>query len=414
MGLQFFVRWVQLKLVIARIDPYWNITKQLTIYVYRKFRAMRYRDEQIDFHIQSDMISIDYDDIPDDVVDDSTPTASEITDAIREAEKFVDENNPFIFYINAPGSVDSRLELTGIDHFISVYDIDDALDWLQAKTNCDAIIIIESCFSGNFISGLKGDHRIIITSAGKQRYNTDIHGQLTFSNYFFLMLKKHTTLKESFDLSRLCMLNMGYPEPQLDDTGDGIYDHHDALENGYADRIILNFNKLWCDCQPMIKKLIVEALPENHYQIEISYRSDVLIKEVFVQVIPPVNDIYTGCSTINFPKHILTQKDTEEKYTYETSLYDLNQTGTHKLIFHAIDRLEELSDPLIYPLTVFKPGDINGDNLVNLQDAIVALKAASKIIALNENTQESDNIQSYRKIGLVDIMFILNKLSQLQ
>jgi hypothetical protein len=396
-----------------RINPYWNIAKQLTIYVYREFRAMGYQDEQIVYHIQSDKISIDYDDIPDDVVDDSTPTASEITDAIREAEKFVDENNPFIFYIHAPGRDDSRLELTGIDHFISAYEIDDALDWLQTKTNCEVFVIIDSCFSGNFIKGLSGDHRIILASAGDERYNSDSQGQLLFSKYLFLKLKQGKTLKESFDFARLCTLNTGYPEPQLDDTGDGIYDHHDALENGYADRIILNSNGHWCG-PPMIKKLIVEALPKNHYQIEASlYRSGILIKEVFVQVIPPVNDIYKGCSTINFPRHILTQTDTEEEDTYQTSLYNLNQTGTYKLIFHAIDRLEELSDPLIYPLTVFKPGDINGDNLVNLQDAIVALKAASKLITLNESTQESGNIESYRKIGLVDVMFILNELSQL-
>jgi len=393
-------------------DPYWNITKQLTINAYKEFRIMGYSNEQIDYHIQSSMISIDHDDIPDNVIDDNTPSSDEIIYAIRNAEKFVNENFRFFFYIHAPGTDDSRLQLTNLDKYISAQEIDNALDWLQIKTNCEVIVIIDSCFSGNFIKELSGEHRIILTSAGDEKYNTDSQGQLVFSKYLFLMLKKGKTLKESYDFARLCMLEMGLPEPKMDDTGDGIYDEHDALENGYADRIILNVNGHQCS-SPKIEKLKLNALSENHYQIEASlYLSDLVIKEVFVQVIPPNNDIYKDCSLVNFPKHMLTQTDTES--TYQTQLHDINQTGTYKLIFHAMNQLYELSDPLIYLLNIFKPGDINGDNLISLQDAIIALKATSKLLTLNEHIQEPVRIDTYRTIELVDIMFILNELSSIQ
>ncbi|KPA11928.1 transporter [Candidatus Magnetomorum sp. HK-1] len=393
-------------------DPFWDITKTLTINAYSDFQAIGYKDEQIIYHIKSQMISIDLDEVPDDVVDDSTPTAHEIVDSIKEAENQVDENNRFILYLQGHGTEDARLRVDGVDEYITAEEIDVALDWLQTRTNCEIIVIVESCFSGNFIEPLAGEHRIILTSAGNERYKTDSLGRIAFSRYLLSKLREKKTLKEAFDYARMCMVNMGFPEPLIDDNGDGVSDDLDGLDSGRANKIILDVNGSFAG-KPEFKYVDVKQINNaNTYLAEaMLYTSDVMLKKPFIQILPPKNEIYNGDSLIEF-QSITLESTTENKY--ESVINNLQQFASVKLVFYAINRLGEISDPVIFSVeggNTFLMGDFNYDNNVDIEDAIIALKVLSGF--KSDVIQTVSNTNNSKSIGLIDAIFVLNKLSKM-
>jgi len=391
-------------------DPFWSITKVLTVNAYRDFRAMGYQDDQIDFHIHSQMISIDYDEVPDDIVDDCTPTADEIGEAIRSAESKVDENNRYILYLQGHGTDDARLRVAGFDDYITAQEIDVALDFLQSRTNCEVIVIIEACFSGTFIEPLAGDHRVIITSAGEERYNTDSMGRIAFSRYLLAKLREDKkTLRDAFIYAHMCMTNMKFPEPQMDDTFDGIANDEDGQPNGKADHIIIDLNGSFVG-KPIFNDVTIIPNDTTDYLANaLLYTSDVRITDVFVQVIQPNNDILFGNTTTEFQRVYLKPIT---KLTYENTLPELTQAGEYTFVFNATNKLGEMADPHIFTLKYgdILPGDLNSNNDLDLSDAIIALKILSGFRDMN--VQIDASVDNNPQIGLIEAMYVLHELSE--
>ncbi|ETR69338.1 MAG: hypothetical protein OMM_03993 [Candidatus Magnetoglobus multicellularis str. Araruama] len=391
-------------------DPFWSITKVLTVNAYRDFRAMGYQDDQIDFHIHSQMISIDYDEVPDDIVDDCTPSSDEIGEAIRSAESKVDENNRYILYLQGHGTDDARLRVAGIDDYITAQEIDVALDFLQSRTNCEVIVIIEACFSGTFIEPLAGDHRVIITSAGEERYNTDSMGRIAFSRYLLAKLREdEKSLRDAFIYARTCMTNMKFPVPQMDDTGDGIANDEDAQPNGKADHMIIDLNSSFVG-KPVFNEVIVTRTDTTDVLANaLLYTSDVRITDVFVQVIPPNNDIFSGNMTTEFQSVYLKPKT---ELTYENIIPDFTQAGEYTFVFNATNKLGETADPHIFTLKNgdIISGDLNANNALDLSDAIIALKIASGFKDIG--VQADANVDNNPQIGLIEAMYVLYELSK--
>jgi len=401
-------------LIVSAADPnnsIWETSKMMTEKVYHYFRVMGFTDDQIKLHIQSQLFFVDDDDIPDDLIDDNTLTPHEIITDIKIAEHHVNENNPFILFLQAIDTENSMFKLPAPDEYISGSEIDAALDWLQSATNCQISVIVESCFSGNFIHELAGTNRTIITSTGNNSYSFDRRGDISFSRILFGKLLESKTLKESFEFARISLFHLGFPEPQMDDNGDGIFNHLDAAINGNSNTILTGIG--YDAIKPeFIVLSVTEGLVPFTYEADVTLSfSEIDIQDVFVQVLPPV--MTNLCGIHDFPVFELNPVSINERY--RCVIPNIIQSGTYKLIFNARDKLGNISDPKIYPLIVKQnpvKGDINGDQQLTLQDAIIGLQITSGVAIEAKFYKNSSLNQQKLSIGLPEVMYVILKISQ--
>jgi len=334
-------------------NTYWDVTKKLTVEVYRDFKAKGFANDMIYFMINSDLIDLDHDGSSDalEVVDDFIPASLDFTEVI--SSQFADDlnpNTPLFIYMQGHGTQDKRFKVLGSDQYVTAPEIEDALDKLQGLgdyqeqggVDCNVILVLESCYSGNFISDLSGPNRVILTSAGDERYNTDASGRIAFSRYLFPKLREGDHLKKAFEYAKKSLVNMGYPSPRLDDNGDGVADSGDGL---LASNLYLNGSLTW-GLKPVIDEIDLAPVLEEGALAPIAVKviqGDVAVEKVWVQVIAPDADITGGDTTINYPEAELIYNTGSE--TYEGTLTGLTKAGLYKIVVLAEDVDHEVSDP---------------------------------------------------------------------
>jgi hypothetical protein len=152
----------------------WETTLNICTLAYRQFKKKKYNDDEICLLLHTESIDYNYDYIPDPVVDVTTPTVERFIDVIKnEYIDVLSEEIPLYIFMQGHGTSDGRFKVLGNDEYIYADEIDTALDYVQEQTNCTIIVILESCYSGNFIQTLSGLKRVILTSTGNNEYSTD-------------------------------------------------------------------------------------------------------------------------------------------------------------------------------------------------------------------------------------------------
>jgi len=404
-------------------NTYFNVTKRLSTEAYRDFLAKGFTDDMILFVIDSQLIDIDNDEEPDTVVDTYPPSVDAFVSGIRE--HYADELSPGIplfVYMQGHATEDGRFKVWGDDDYVPVLEIKDALDQLQGVgayqgsggADCPIVFILEACFSGNFIPALSGPNRVILTSAGDERYNTDATGRISFSRFLFSKLREGDSLKKAFDYAAGRLVNMGYPSPKLEDNGDGIPTSADGL---LASNTYLNGSLSW-GVKPVVEDVVAVTELEGSSTTPISARvtpGDVGIERVWVQIISPNADITGGAATISYPEAELTLN--VETGNYEGTLIDLTQIGPYKVIVLARDVDQEVADPAIASIYVqgeVQPGDVNGDGTITLVDAILSLKIACGMDTTGENIVLGADVNADSKIGLAEMLYVMQKVAGLR
>jgi hypothetical protein len=397
-------------------NTYWDVSKKLAVETYRDFMAKGFGKDMIYFMINSQTVDIDYNDIPDDVVDDDLPTTGDFTDAIRNHFRYeLDAQTPLFIFMQGHGTSDGRFKVLGSDQYISSTDIGNALNDLQNTTECKVILILESCFSGNFIANLSNsafyDQRIILTSAGNERYNTDASGRISFSRYLFSKLREGDNLRKSFEYARNSMIAMGYPSPQLEDNGDGKADFNDGL---LASNIYLTGMLTW-GLKPEITGIDTVQVLENASSAPISVRvvkGDMEIRRVWAQIIAPNANISGGDDIIVYPEVELSYNSSSGKY--EGTLSGLSQSGLYKIVVMAEDSEHEVSEPGLAYISASgtaDPGNVNGDTGVDLADAILSLKICTGADISGQTVSMSADVNNDQRIGQAEAVYVLRKVS---
>ncbi|MEI7670910.1 MAG: dockerin type I domain-containing protein, partial [Deltaproteobacteria bacterium] len=413
----------------AQSNTYWDVTKKLTVAAYRDFKSKGYLKEMIYYLINSQSVDINYDDISDDVVNVTTPSVAAFLDAIRTRYATVlDTQTPLFIYMQGHATQDKRFKILGTEEYLTSLQMKDALDKLQGVgayqgqggVESNIIVIIETCYSGNFIADLSGPRRVIVTSAGNEPYNTDATGQISFSRRLFSKLLEGESLKKAFDYARSAQVNMNYPAPRLDDNGDGTDNSTDGL---LASNIHLNGALTW-GLKPVIgtgavsMAAVIEGVASTPISVNVT-KGDVNIDRVWTQIIAPNANIGGGTETIAYPEIALTLNTVSQRY--EGTLTGLTVSGIYKIVVLARDVNKDVSDPVLAYITVASPpppeGDVNGDGDVTLADAILALKVLGKIapplgtpggVRADYETSGAD-VNGDRKIGMEEVIFILQK-----
>jgi hypothetical protein len=328
-------------------DLYWQTTEKLTSQAYMDFFKMGYSHDQIFYVIHaSDGIDYDHDNIPDDIVDnylyesESNYAKNLVLQTIKTMGG-VNSEQHFYIYMQGHATEDGRFRIKGRnDDYIDAQDLDEAFSELQRRKDCTIVLILESCFAGNFISQLSGDKRVITTSVGKQRYLIDTSARQVFSRYLLAKLRESKNLYDAYVSARDDMFQMGFPKALLDDNGDGISDATD----GQLAKTIYPCNFLtWAD-KPLINSVSVDSVQGNANHLSITVNvlpGDVATNEISGAIIPSYSENIDTVSPTTFV--LYKQSDT----VFQGIVSDLSPDTTNRVILRANNRFGELSDPKV-------------------------------------------------------------------
>jgi parallel beta-helix repeat protein/VCBS repeat-containing protein len=360
-----------------------DLVKRLTTEAYKDFRSRGFSDDMIYYAINSQIIDITDDDIADNIVDNSLPSADSFLSAIEnEFDNEVNEEIPLFIYMYGHGTDDGRFVVLGYDEVLEANQLDHAIGEIQNKTGCVVILILESCYSGKFIETVSGNNRIILTSTGDSLYKHDDSGDLTFSRLLFRQLIQNFSIKYSFDFTKNKMTLISYNPPLLDDNGDGISDQSDgALASSYYFKgsIIWNFNVTIDEDSIQMPYLVSNLKPVTVSAKVI--RGDTATESVWVSIIPPDADLTGSDDLISFQKILLSYNS--ETQRYEGQLRYFCDAGLYKIVFMARQTNNTMSNPVVKYLTVEQSTvpidikDIDGNGTINIADAIAGLQVLS-------------------------------------
>lgn len=384
-------------------NTYWSVTKKLTSYAYNIFKSSGFDDDMIYYMIHSERTDTDLNDSLDDFIDDTTPEVTDIISAIKnQFSSDLTADIPLYIYIQGHATPNKKIQLSGENSYLESTDIKNAIDSLQNDINCKVIIIIESCYSGNFIEDLVSENfpnRIIISSSGNDTYNTDSSGEISFSRYFFSKYKEGDSVKKSFDYAASCLEKIEYPSPRLIDSVD-------SLSSGIlSTNTYLNGLLTWY--KPQILSFTISDV--NIFQSLLSVKmtqDNIGIEKVWIKTI--FSEIENEDNLVFYP---------ETKLNYNESVREYQCVSTNesiignKLIAMAKDTNGTYSDPVIRTVSNFVE-DINNDNRIDIKDVITGLKILS-YENINFSTERlSQFVIGEKKIGLDEIIHLMITISK--
>ncbi len=393
----------------------WNVTKTLVTNAYRSFSRKGFTEEMI--HLMLNTNSVDlvapFGDNDGDKVDVLQPTVENFLNALKGVgtafDNDLNDHTPLYVYMQGHGLNDGSFVIydDGTQENyekVTAAEIDAALNTLQTRTGCKVVIIIEACFAGKFIQQLSAPDRVILTSAGDEWYSPDQSGYQAFSRYLFSsfcgdsnnLLKAFTKAKNS----TWANLN-GNPTALMDDNSNGLL----------AASLILNPT---FGVRPRVSSITLPNEPdeETNANIQVAIqRGDMPTSRVWAQVIPPDAQASDGQLTTAYPEVELTDLGNDQ---WGGTLTNLNRTGLYRVIVMAEDTALEVSDPVeayLQAAGTYIPGDVNGDESVDLADAILAMKVAGGFDTSGETISMGADVNGDGKISMAECVYVLQKVA---
>jgi hypothetical protein len=395
-------------------NTFWDVTQELSAKIYRHFKHFSFSHDMIYLMLNTAHVDDRWSDQNPVIVDDSSPTVSEVQYAIED--HFIDEldeDNPLFIYMFGHGtaaaehdsiSENVQFQVFGYDEMLDAITLDASLDKLQeSKENVTIVLIIETCFSGRFIPILSGPNRVIITCTGDNQYRLDASGENAFSGYLFRKLREGDRFEKAFEYAKHKYVSLGYESPLLDDNGDKVANIFD----GSLARSVEMINV--ASPLPEIKSIIVETtISETIVPIQVDVNiGEQPIETVTARVIPSDVNLIENDTLIQFKESHLTYNDSNGHY--EGMLGGFCKRGLHKIIVAAQDIKGNISLPEMAYVTVKNIStDINKDCVVDLLDVIAGLNMLTQV-QTDSIVSFSDNNEPFGLENLIQIMQIVSK-----
>jgi hypothetical protein len=389
-------------------NRYWETTKNLTTLIYEYFKDSGFTDDLIYLMINSQMIDINHDEIPDPVVDNNEPAKDDFLDVLNsEFTNDLNQETPLFIYMIGHGTEGAQFQVFDYENFLAAKDFSDALDTLQGNKKCSVIIILESCFSGTFMSALANPDysRVVLTSAGNEEYRTDETGLISFSFFLFESLADGDHLLDAYDNACDSLHKYEHPTPLFDDNGDGIHDDKD----GKLSSTIYLPEQSW-GLDPCIDHMDLTYVLNNETATQVFVnvkKGQSAIQKVWTQIIPP------GIKRSGHES--ITLKELEYTYNagldhYSATLDKLYHNGIYTLSTYAMDNHYNISVPYVSYINVSNniQRDINNDGLIGLKDLILGLQLLCQIpVDMGDYSMDIKN-----QVGMKNVLWMMNELGE--
>ncbi|WP_015946902.1 carboxypeptidase-like regulatory domain-containing protein [Desulfatibacillum aliphaticivorans] len=391
----------------ASTNTLWSATQEISESVYRIFHARGFKNTDIYFMSPDKWCDFNGDGFDDHIVDcpapneDRDPAVSDVEYAITDwAATNYTEDTPLFVYLIDHGYSDDGVNgpyfqvAPGENLYAS--QLDAMLDAYEAATGGQVVVINESCYSGEFLSYLKKEGRVIISSTDSSLAHYSAQGENCFSQYFLKNLYNNSSLDQAFSraVSQLKISEITEDQtPQMDDDADGVSDASDGL---LASTIKLGGDFTLGAPWPEILSVEQGAIISGSmvFTTTVSAR----MQRVWATVQPPGYEVdETGdYGKVDLPFFNLS--DPEGDLTYAASYDDFTQTGVYTVTIFAKDQFGNVAgaDPLSIPVGLAGKGTVSGNVITILEDYDnISVSAASGAITVSiQGTDYSAKVDS--------------------
>jgi len=391
----------------------WVIFNNIAEYVYNIFRKRHLTDDDIFFLSPSEIAR--------NIID--KPTSSEwleyaITKWAKD-EKKVNKYVPLYIYLISHNTDDKFLLVKNAPN---VYLTPEMLNnWLSVlPEDTPVIIVIEACYSGNFIEKLAYGKlgRIVITSARKDEKAELLGNKDSFSKFFFDGIKKNRDVLTAF-LDAIetmsCIPQLKYQFPQLDANGDGVpmspnepystdkymLGHTDDTKKVYIPDNSKSAGEApeinWVTCVPTSLK---ETETKSTIRAAVSGLN---INSVVASITSPAYDEsqHSNWQPTYDARELF---DAEGDGIYEAEYDEFSLPGNYTIVVNA-ENPEGDAMPKIAILTVEGkktcPWDVNGDGEVDISDLVLVGINLGKSGANTTGDVNSDNT-----VDIIDLILV--------
>lgn len=399
-------------------------TQYLADLVYYRFTQRLFGDDDIFyFNPLSSPHDLDGDSFDDGIVDDDSPTVDEFGLAITDWAAQQHSVGPLYIYLIDHGGIGAFKIYPG--EILEAQDFKNWLDSFEDATNRDIVVMIDACKSGSFTELLieTGDRRIVVTSTGNGDAYYQIGGAISFTQFFIDRLLAGDTINEGWSTARDILRGIGVPYSLMNPLlAEGIV----SLSN----QIVVGGN-FWVgsDCPVITGNSPNEAVdafvtPKTIFADVFSEKE---IVEVFARLVPPN---YTTPATVDDfqsppsgPDFVMSDPDQDGRYEMIFDQFIYN--GEYEFTFWARDiedGVNTLSPATIFTVSGgrdpnFVIGDLDNNSGVELKDAIIALKIVAGLQPIEfrtDNSLEGISVNDNGKIGLEEVLFILQNIAGLR
>jgi tripartite motif-containing protein 71 len=328
----------------------WDLFSSLSSYVYNAFKRRKFTDDSIYYLNPERKKDVDV-----------VTSLDDLEYAITKwaPNKLNPKLSLYIYLISHNGSKGLLIDKTdGGEKYLTEGKLDIWLDELEGKCK-DITLIIEACYSGDFIETLSQEGRTIITSAQASSEAT-IWPNYSFTNFFFDRMVENRNVKESFESASKDVEAdklFGDQKPQLEANGDGISNGIDDKVMAESKYIDGNYDSLTRLANPPEIAEVSEdqELPEgtNNATVWALVSAMGTGGRVWGIVVPPDyreagSEVEYAMPDIGFPT--VDFKSTE-KNRYEGICEDLDKEGVYKILIYAEDA-DGTSQPKLARITV--------------------------------------------------------------
>lgn len=391
----------------------WESTQNCADHAYQSLIFQGYEPEDILYltagQTQRDITGDGMNDI------DGFASKANLSDAFQSWAK--DPENPveelIVFLVDHGG--DGKFILNHVEDPVYVQEIDFLMDNIQESMPGNLIFIYDACMSGTFLPALTpppGKNRILISSASKEAASYFVEGIISFSYQFWTKIRFGSTLGNAFITSQKVMKEHQTALIDTDGNGNG-NEKTDTLSD-----IIIGDGRMLASDMPFIASISSPITLNGETEVNLvayDVRDADGIDRIWAVITPP-GFISESPETPVLKLPTIELTDENEDGNYEAIYSKFTISGTYSITVYAVDTLGVYSIPKTTTVTqnvgTSTKGDLNGDTLIDLSDAIIALKVLteSSVYMRPDYIDSGIDVHGDDRVGITELVYILRNI----
>lgn len=397
-------------------DPLYESFQYLSDLIYSRFKNRLFRDADIYYmNAVSGPHDLDGDGFDDNIVDDTELTPQRLEDVIRNWAADRHTDGPLYIGMIDHGGIDAFK--MGPGEILTANQLKGYIDGFQNETQRKVVVILEACKSGSFTDNLstQAHPRVVVTSTDENDTYIGFKGRISFTQFFMDKILRGASVLASREDAETRLGDLGRP---YSDMRPGIF----QWPANTASEIYVGGNFGIGSEPPEIE---ICATDETILLSDASAKtlcaqvtSEISVKKVWATIVPPNYSppaVGEDFETPDVGQQSLDLADPDKDGIFEGQFTGFTQPGEYRFYVYAAneDDLVTPSAPIIVQAEgSVAPGDVNGDSMVDLTDAIVGLKEIAGIKTnqvISGYSNSGADVNNDGTLGLHEPIFILRE-----